>query len=74
MDTYVICRDNFREFKVSLHASGVWRVAFTEKAFKATPLLQKQKGDRVLHRRKPDLSKESKTEVGFQIAILNSGL
>lgn len=74
MDTYVSCRDNFREFKVSLHASGVWRVAFTEEAVKNHPQLQKLAGDRVLHRRKPDLTDKAKAVIGFQIAILNSGL
>jgi hypothetical protein len=31
-DIYMACRDNFKEAKVSLHASGRWRMAWTEKA------------------------------------------
>jgi hypothetical protein len=31
-DVYIACRDNFKEAKVSLHASGRWRMAFTEEA------------------------------------------
>lgn len=73
-DTYVSCRDNFREFKVSLHTSGVWRVAFTEEAVKRNPSLKTQEGDRVLHRQKPDLTDKTKAIIGFQIVILNSGL
>jgi hypothetical protein len=74
MDIYVSCRDNFREFKVSLHASGVWRVAFTETAVESKPTLQTPNGDRVIHRQKPDLTDKSKAIIGFQIVILNSGL
>jgi len=31
-DVYITCRDNFREVKVSLHASGRWRMGFTNEA------------------------------------------
>jgi hypothetical protein len=31
-DVYVACRDNFKEVKVSLHASGRWRMGFTTEA------------------------------------------
>jgi hypothetical protein len=31
-NVYVSCRDNFQEAKVSLHASGRWRMGFTETA------------------------------------------
>lgn len=31
-DVYIACRDNFREAKVSLHASGRWRMGFTTEA------------------------------------------
>jgi hypothetical protein len=33
-DIYVACRDNFKEAKVSLHASGRWRMGFTTEAIK----------------------------------------
>lgn len=31
-DVYITCRDNFKEAKVSLHASGRWRMGFTSEA------------------------------------------
>lgn len=31
-DIYVACRDNFKQAKVSLHASGRWRMGFTTEA------------------------------------------
>lgn len=31
-DIYIACRDNFKEAKVSLHASGRWRIGFTREA------------------------------------------
>lgn len=31
-DVYVACRDSFKETKVSLHASGRWRMGFTTEA------------------------------------------
>jgi hypothetical protein len=31
-DVYIICRDNLKDAKVSLHASGRWRMAFEERA------------------------------------------
>lgn len=31
-DVYIVCRDNFREVKVSLHVSGRWRMGFTSEA------------------------------------------
>lgn len=39
-DVYIACRDNFKEAKVSLHASGRWRMGFTTEAIaKNTKLL-----------------------------------
>lgn len=74
MDTYVSCRDNFREFKVSLHASGIWRVAFTEQALKFRPDLFKPDSDRVISRRAQDLNDITKAVIGFQIVVLGKGL
>ena len=41
-DLYLKCRDNFREAKVSLHASGRWRMGFTEEAIKDNCKLPRQ--------------------------------
>lgn len=38
-DVYIACRDNFKEAKVSLHASGRWRMGFTTEAITNNPLL-----------------------------------
>jgi hypothetical protein len=38
-DLYIACRDNFRETKVSLHASGRWRMGFTSEAIADAPHL-----------------------------------
>lgn len=38
-DIYVACRDNFQEAKVSLHASGRWRMGFTTEAVARNPKL-----------------------------------
>lgn len=38
-EIYIACRDNFTETKVSLHASGRWRMGFTSEALKKTPTL-----------------------------------
>ncbi len=45
-DVYLACRDNMRETKVSLHASGRWRMAFTSEAIAKRPDLLKQGQDR----------------------------
>ena len=36
-DVYIACRDNFNETKVSLHASGRWRMGFTTEAIAKKP-------------------------------------
>jgi hypothetical protein len=38
-NVYISCRDNFKEAKVSLHASGRWRMGFTEDAIRKNPNL-----------------------------------
>ena len=42
-DIYIICRDNFKEAKVSLHPRGGWRMAFTTEAIKKNPKLMVEK-------------------------------
>ena len=41
-DAYVVCRDNFKEGKISLHASGRWRIAWDEKAVAKNPRSSRQ--------------------------------
>lgn len=38
-DIYIVCRDNLRDVRVSLHTSGRWRMGFTTKALAKTPNL-----------------------------------
>lgn len=38
-DIYLKCRDNAKEFKISLHASGRWRLGITEEALARNPRL-----------------------------------
>jgi hypothetical protein len=45
-DVYIACRDNFKECKVSLHASGRWRMGFTEEALKKHPNLLNENQNR----------------------------
>ena len=45
-DLYVACRDNFKEAKVSLHASGRWRMGFTTEALAKNPNLLRVEEDR----------------------------
>jgi hypothetical protein len=49
-DVYISCRDNFTEAKVSLHASGRWRMAFTETAVAENSNLLSREGKRTLGR------------------------
>ena len=45
-DVYIACRDNFKEVKVSLHASGRWRMGFTTEAINKNPKLLPSDTDR----------------------------
>jgi hypothetical protein len=49
-DVYVACRDNARETKASLHASGKWRFGFTSEAVRARPELAPDGSDRTWER------------------------
>ena len=68
-DIYVACRDNFKEIKVSLHASGVWRLAYTQEALKARPELVPADEDRVWQRWVPPENADSVCVVAFRIVF-----
>lgn len=68
-DVYVACRDNFREFKVSLHASGIWRVGFTNDFAKRRPDMLPVGGDRVWKKWTPRLDDQHRSVIGFQLAV-----
>jgi len=73
-DVYVKCRDHFREFKVSLHASGIWRVAFTEEFIRSRPDFLPEGKDRVLKRWQPSFADPTRPVIGFQVAALTPTL
>jgi hypothetical protein len=54
-DAYVACRDNFKELKLSLHASGAWRLGFTEKAVQDRPKMLPMGADRAIKKWRPPL-------------------
>jgi hypothetical protein len=66
-DTYIACRDNFREMKVSLHASGIWRLGFIERFAEARPDLVEPEEDRVWKKWKPDLAETNPVATAFQV-------
>ena len=68
-DVYVACRDNFREVKVSLHASGQWRLALTEQAIKESPELLPAGADRVWDRWAPPPEHDSRLVIAFQVVF-----
>lgn len=67
-DVYVACRDNFRAVKVSLHASGIWRVGFTDDFAKQRPDMFPAGGDRVWKKWTPRLDDQHRSVIGFQLA------
>ncbi len=72
-DVYIACRDNFREVKVSLHASGRWRMAFTEEAVTKKPSLVESENQRaweVWDRPNPD----APAMIAFQLIFKTSEL
>lgn len=73
-DVYVKCRDNFREMKASLHASGRWRFGFTQEAIEARPDLLPEGTDRALTKWESRLDRSNRLEVGLQIVALKGGL
>lgn len=73
-DVYVACRDNFREFKVSLHASGIWRLGFTETFAKARPDIVPSDRDRAWTKWRPTFDANNRLAIGFQVAVHLSSL
>lgn len=71
-DVYFACRDNFQEFKLSVHASGIWRLAFTKEATSQHPALRRYDDNRVINRWTPDLS--AGAIVAFELVLLPASL
>lgn len=66
-DAYVACRDNFREIKVSLHASGIWRLGFTEQFAQSNRSMAPPEKDRAWKKWRPTLDDEHRMVIAFQI-------
>jgi hypothetical protein len=66
-DAYVACRDNFREIKVSLHASGIWRLGFTEPFAQSNRDMVPPEKDRIWKKWRPTLDDEHRMAIAFQI-------
>lgn len=73
-DVYVKCRDNLREWKVSLHASGTWRVGFTEEFIRTRPDFLREGQDRVWKKWRPSFTEEKQAIIGFQLVALTPTL
>lgn len=66
-DAYFACRDQLKEIKISLHASGVWRLALTESAVTKRPDLLAKGADRLLQRWNPAPGADVAT--AFQLVV-----
>jgi hypothetical protein len=69
-DAYIACRDTFREFKVSLHASGIWRLGLTEYAVRNRPDLLPEGKDRVWKKWTPRVGVDKKATIALQVVFL----
>ena len=73
-DIYVICRDNFSDSKVSLHASGKWRYAFSDSLAKDRPDLVPPGSDRAQLKWNPPDGWKKQPIVAFELHVPQSGL
>lgn len=73
-DVYLACRDNFREIKVSLHASGSWRVGYTKQFAKARPDVIPEGQDRAWQKWEPELNEENPAVIAFQLVFPSQAL
>jgi hypothetical protein len=72
-DVYVYCRDNFREIKVSLHASGNWRLGFTATAIAKNPHILSPGQDRAWTKWRPQLE-DRDSIIAFQLVVPHESL
>lgn len=74
-DIYIACRDNFKEAKLSLHASGRWRMGFTTEAVsKVGDLLPKDQNRAWSVWDKPRATLPAETVRAFQLIFPTSEL
>ena len=73
-NAYVACRDNFQGFKVSLHASAIWRLGFSDRFAQTRPDIIPRGQDRVLKKWRPDPDLSKGAVIAFQIMALDEAL
>lgn len=73
-DVYIACRDNFKEAKVSLHASGRWRMGFTAEAIAKNSNLLPSDHDRAWEVWDRPLPTLPKTVIAFRLVFPSSEL
>lgn len=73
-DVYITCRDNFTEAKVSLHASGRWRIGFTSEAIAKNPEILSSEQDRAWEVWDEPSASLPNTVVAFRLVFPSSEL
>lgn len=73
-DIYIACRDNFREIKVSLHASGRWRLGLTEEAVRKRPEILPAGVDRAWDKWAPPADHQERVVIAFQLVFPQAAL
>jgi len=73
-DVYAICRDNFNDAKLSLHASGRWRFAHTNAAVARDPTLLVGRADRVWEKWDRPAAADHEAVCAFQFVFPTSEL
>ncbi|MBK9027258.1 MAG: hypothetical protein IPN98_05120 [Propionivibrio sp.] len=68
-DVYISCRDSFQDWKVSLHASGRWRLGLTSEAIRERPQLLPVGADRAWDKWSPPPDHAEKVVFAFQIVF-----
>jgi hypothetical protein len=66
-DVYLKCRDSFHEWKVSLHASGRWRLGLTAESLRKCPQLVSAGADRAWDKWSPPPDHDKKAVFAFQL-------
>lgn len=73
-DVYIICRDNLKDAKVSLHASGRWRMAFEERVRTKYPGLIATERNRAWQVWDEPPAQLPETVIAFRLFFLTSEL
>ena len=72
-DIYLACRDINRDCKISLHASGAWRLAYLKEAFEQGDVIP-DGADRVIERWERPSGWGEQPVAGFRVVVTSGGL